>query len=206
MRDDILKALQSLRNAQDKRNFTQSIDLIVTFKEIDLKKPESKFSEDLVLPHGRGRDAQVVVFSDNLNGLDCDILGGADIQKLATDKRNAKKMGNKTDFFLSEAQLMPVIGKALGQVLAPRNKMPKVIAGDPKRLVANYKKSVRLVVKSAPVVQCTVGKEDMKDDLIVDNVAEILKFLESKLPRGRQNIGKALLKFTMGTPVKIGVN
>ncbi|MBI2084196.1 MAG: 50S ribosomal protein L1 [Candidatus Aenigmarchaeota archaeon] len=206
MRDEILKALQTLRNSQGKKGFVQSVDLIVALKGLDLKRPESKFAEDFILPHGRGKDAEVVVFSDNLTGLDCQVFNSDDLQKVAANKRSAKKLGNRTDFFLSEASLMPLIGRVMGQVLAPRNKMPKVITGDAKRMVANYKKSVRLIVKSAPVVQCIVGKEDMAGDKVAENVAEILKFLETKLPRGRQNMGKVLLKFTMGEPVKVEVN
>ena len=204
MLEQIEKALNELK-AGEKRNFVQSVDLIISLKGVDLKKPESKFSEDIVLPHGRGKDARVVVFSDNLSNLGCDILATADIQRISSDKRGAKNLGEDTDFFLAEAPLMPLIGKSLGQVLAPRGKMPKVIMGDVKGLVENYKRSVRIAVKNSPVIQCFVGKEDTETGKIVENVETVLKFLETKLPRGRQNIGKVLLKLTMSKPVKVEV-
>lgn len=204
MLEQIEKALNVLKTGE-KRNFVQSIDLIISLKGIDLKKSESKFTEDLILPHGRGKDARVVVFSDNLSNLDCDILTTEAIQRIASNKREAKNIGADTDFFLSEAPLMPLIGKSLGQVLAPRGKMPKVITGDPKKLVENYKKSVKVAVKNSPVIQCFVGKEDMGTRKIAENVESILKFLETKLPRGRQNIGKVLLKLTMSKPVNVEV-
>ena len=204
MLEQIEKALNELK-AGEKRNFVQTVDLIVSLKGIDLKKAESKFSEDLVLPHGRGKDAKVVIFSDNLSNLDCDILTSADIQRIATNKREAKKMGRNIDFFLSEAPLMPLIGKLLGQILAPRGKMPKIITGDVKNLVENYKRSVRVAVKNAPVIQCFVGREDMDNRKIAENVEAVLKLLETKLQQGRQNIGKVLLKLTMTKPVKVEV-
>ena len=204
MLEQIEKALNELK-AGEKRNFVQSVDLIISLKGIDLKKPENKFSEDIVLPHGRGKDARVVVFSDNLSDLGCDILATADIQRISSDKRGAKNLGEDTDFFLAEAPLMPLIGKSLGQVLAPRGKMPKVIMGDAKMLVENYKRSVRIAVKNSPVIQCFVGKEDTEAGKTVENVETVLKFLETKLPRGRQNIGKVLLKLTMSKPVKVEV-
>ncbi len=203
--DEIIKALEKLRTDQEKRGFTQSIDLIISLKGFDLKKPENKFSEDFILPHGRGRDANVVVFSDNLKGLDCDIVSSSDIQRMAVDKREVRKLANGTDFFLSEVPLMPLIGKSLGQTLSPRNKMPKVISGDPNSLIRNYKKSVRLAVKSAPVIQCFVGRENMDMKKIAENIESVLKFLENKLPNGRQNMGKILVKFTMGKPERIEV-
>ncbi len=202
MLEQIENALNELKKSE-KKNFVQSIDLIISLKGVDLKKSESKFSEDVILPHGRGKDAQVAVFSDNLSNLGCDIFTAADIQKFATDKRGAKTLGEDTDFFLSEPPLMPLIGKVLGQVLAPRGKMPKLITGDVRRLIENYKKSVRIAVKNSPVIQCFIGKEDMDNRKVAENVEAVLKFLETKLPRGRQNMGKVLLKLTMSKPVKV---
>ena len=203
--DNIIKALESLKTGQEKRGFTQSIDLIISLKGIDLKKPDSKFSEDFVLPNGRGKDANIVVFSDNLNDLDCKILTSADIQRMVTDKKMARKVANETEFFLAETPLMPLIGKSLGQVLSPRNKMPKIVTGDPNPMIRNYKKSIRIVVKSSPVIQCFVGREDMDTKKVAENIESILKFLENKLKNGRQNIGKVLVKYTMGKPAKIEV-
>lgn len=203
--DNIIKALESLKTGQEKRGFTQSIDLIIALKGVDLKKPDSKFSEDFILPNGRGKDANVAIFSDNLEGLDCNILTSADIQKMATDTKMARKVANETDFFIAETLLMPLIGKSLGQVLSPRNKMPKLLSGDPNSMIRNYKKSVKIVVKSAPVIQCFVGREDMDTKKVAENIESILKFLESKLKNGRQNIGKVLVKYTMSKPAKIEV-
>lgn len=204
MREEITKSLQNLRKAE-KRNFTQSIDLIIALKDLDLKKTENRFSEDFILPKGRGKDAEVIVFSDNLSDLGCDIFTSEDIQKTAGNKRDVKKLANKTDFFLAEPPLMPLIGKSMGQALAPRNKMPKLITGNAKKMVDDYKKRTRVILKSAPVIQCLVGKEDMPDGEIVDNVEGVLKLLETKLPRGRHNMGKVFLKFTMSKPVNIEV-
>ncbi len=196
------KALEELKKSE-KKNFVQSVDLIISLKGIDLKKGEGKFSEDLQLPNGRGKDASIAVFSDNLSNLNCEIISSSDIQRYATEKREARSLALNTDFFLSEAPLMPSIGKALGQILAPRGKMPKVIVGDVKTLVENYKRSVRIAVKNSPVIQAFVGREDMDNRKIAENVEAVLKFLEGKLPRGRQNIGKVLLKLTMSKPVKM---
>lgn len=74
-----------------------------------------------------------------------------------------------------------------------------------KSLVKNYKKSIRVRIKDSPVVQCLVGKENMKDEEVVENVQEVIKALEAKLPKGKHNIGKTMLKLTMGKPVKIEV-
>jgi len=205
MDEKILNAIKELKEKSKKRNFSQTFDLIVSLKEVDLKKPENKFTEDVVLPFGRGKEADVVVFADSVSGVDCKILTTEDVNRLARSKRVAKKLVSETDFFLAEPKLMPLVGKALGQFVGPKGKMPKIISGDVKFMVKNYKKSVRIRVKDSPVIQCLVGKESMEDEEIVGNINAVLNFLETKLPKGKHNIGSILLKTTMSKPVKIEV-
>jgi large subunit ribosomal protein L1 len=205
MNEKILATIKELKEKSKKRNFSQTFDLIVSLKELDLKKPESKFTEDVVLPFGRGKEAEVVVFADNVSGADCKVLTTEDVNKLAKNKRAAKRLVSQTDFFLAEPKLMSLVGKVLGQFVGPKGKMPKLISGDVKPVVKGYKKSVRIRVKDSPVIQCLVGKEAMKDEEIVENIDAVLKFLETKLPKGKNNMGKILLKTTMSKPVKIEV-
>jgi large subunit ribosomal protein L1 len=203
MENNILKAINELKEKSKKRNFSQTFDLIIILKEMDLKKPENKFSEEVVLPRGRGENASIVVFSDTLKDLDCETIGTSDIEKLSKNKREVKKMVSVTQFFLAEAPMMPVVGKALGQFLAPRGKMPKIITGDAAHLVKNLKKSVQIKIKDAPVIQCLIGSEDMSNEDVAENVEAVLEFLNTKLPKGKHNIGKVLIKLTMSGPVKV---
>jgi large subunit ribosomal protein L1 len=205
MTEKTLVAIKEAKEKTKKRNFSQSFDLIISLKEFDTKKADNKFSEDFILPHGRGDGAGVVVFADSIKNVDCTILTTEDVNNLSKNKRETKKLIAKTDFFLAEPKLMPVIGKSLGQLLAPRGMMPKLISGDAKSMVDNYKKSVKIKVKDAPVIQCLVGKDDMDDKKIEENIDAVLNFVESKLPKKKYNIGKVLLKLTMGTPVRIEV-
>lgn len=203
--EKILNAIKQLREKSGKRKFAQSIDLIISLKEFDLKKPENKFSDEVFLPHGKGRESSVIIFADNIKEAGTDVFSTEEVNNLAKNKREAKKLVANTDFFLAEAKLMPVIGKVLGQYVGPRGKLPKIITGDVKSLVKNYKKAVRIRVKDAPVIQAIVGKEDMKDEQLAENIEAVMKFLETKLPKGKGNIGKIVMKMTMGKPMKIEV-
>lgn len=204
MKDKILAVIKELREKSKKRKFPQTFDLIISLKEIDLKKPESKFLEEVALPHGRGEDAKVAVFSDTVKEIEgAEVFAGNYLDLLARNKRAAKRLVKQTDFFLSEPKLMPAIGKVLGQFIGPRGKLPKLVAGDVEAMVKNYRKSVRVRVKDSPVIQCLVGKEDMKDEQIAENVEAVVKFLETKLPKGKNNIGKIFLKLTMSEPIEV---
>ncbi len=203
--EKVLNAIKELRERTEKKKFSQSFDLIISLKEFDLKKAENKFSEDVVLPHGKGRESSVIVFGDNAKDAGTEIFTTEQVNELTKNKRKAKKLVSNTDFFLAEAKLMPVVGKVLGQYVGPRGKLPKIITGEIKTLVKNYKKSVRVRVKDAPVIQTIVGKEDMGDQELGENVEAVLKFLETRLPKGKNNIGKIMLKMTMSKPIKVDV-
>jgi large subunit ribosomal protein L1 len=205
MNEKIKSAIKELREKSGKRKFSQSFDLIISLKEFDLKKAENKFTEEVVLPHGKGRESSVVVFGDNIKEPGTDVFTTEQVNELMKNKRKAKKLVSSTDFFLAEAKLMPVVGKVLGQYVGPRGKLPKIITGDVKTMVKNYKKSVRIRVKDAPVIQTIIGKEDMKDEEISENAEAILNFLQTKLPKGKNNIGKVMMKMTMSKPMKIEV-
>jgi large subunit ribosomal protein L1 len=205
MKEKILKAIEEVRKNSKKRNFSQTFDLIVSLKEYDVKKPENRFSEDVILPNGRGENAKIVVFSDTIKDLDCEILGSAEIEKYSKNKREAKKLVKNTDFFFAEPKIMVLVGKVFGQYMGPKGKLPKIIVGDVGKIVEDYKKAVRIRIKDSPVIQCAVGKENMKDEEIAENVEAVLKAIEAKLPRGTQNIKSIWLKLTMGKPVKVEV-
>jgi len=202
--EKLVEKIKKLRESSKKRNFVQSFDLIINLKEFDTKKPENKINEEVVLPHGRG-PVEVVVFSDTLKDIGCTVLTSKDVENLSKNKRAAKKLANKTDFFLSEPAMMAIVGKHLGQILAPRQKMPKVIVGDPRKLVEQLKRSTKIKIKDAPVIQCIVGKQNMKDEEIAENITAVLKHLEHRLQKGKKNIGKVLLKLSMSKPLELEV-
>lgn len=200
MREEILRALEKCREISTRRNFVQTFELLVKLKEIDLKKPENRIDEDVVLPH-QFRETRIVVFSDKRQAKDAKVLGSKQIEKLT--KREIKKLARETDFFLADPELMPLLGKRLGKILAPRGKIPRVIRGSYEKMLEDYKKAVRIRTKDSPAVQCPVGNEKMQDEKVAENVETLLKFLQEKLPKGRKNLGKILLKLSMGRPVEV---
>jgi len=203
---EILEAIRKAREVSKKRNFEQTFDLIVNLRAIDTKKPENRINEIVELPYEIGKEIKVVVFSDDIKELDgVKIINSKEIEEIAKNKRLAKKLAKNTDFFIADPKLMPIVAKNLGKFLAPRGKTPKPIVGDVKKMVESLKKSVRIRIKDAPVIQCPIGTESMKDEEIEANVIKILKFLEEKLPKGKANIKNVIIKLTMGKPIKVEV-
>lgn len=184
---------------QSKKNFTQSFDLIITLRNIDLKKPENKFSKDILLPHGRGKDIEVGIISDRLPGA----ITKTDVEKLT--KKEIKHLNKKYGFFVCEAPLMPLVGKVLGRYLGPKGKMPRLLppTQDVNSLVNEMKRSVRINVATSPIIQVIVGTEKMGNDQIKENVLHVVDEVKKALPKGESQMKNVLVKLTMGKPVKV---
>ena len=50
-KDEVGRALSELRKNLVKRKFSQSIELVVKLREVDLKKPENRINETIPLPN-----------------------------------------------------------------------------------------------------------------------------------------------------------
>ena len=210
MRDNIMEAVnEAIKNAKE-RKFKESVELAINLKDVDLSIPKNRINEEVILPNGRGKDIKVAIFASGetaIKGKECAdlVIPPEEIDKLAENKRNARKIVNNYDFFLAEAPLMARIGKVLGVILGPRGKMPKPIppGSDPCGLVSNLKKTVRMRSKDKRTFHVAVGTRDMNAEDIAGNIEEIIKRLEHKLERGKQNIESIYVKTTMGPAVKI---
>src|SRR5213596_4353463 len=210
-KDSITKALSDVRSKTPKRKFTQAIELSVKLREIDLKKPEGRINENLELPTAADKDSKVAVIAGGdlavrakNAGADV-VIGREDLDKMARDKKAARKIAQNYDFFVAEAPLMPQVGKSLGQMLGPRGKMPTPIppTAPIDDVIKRQRRNVRLKMKDQPVIQCKVGTEDMPDEALVQNIQTVISRLESKLERGSKNISSVSVKTTMGPLVKV---
>lgn len=204
----ITDALKEIK-AKDKRKFMQTIDLAINLQDIDVKKPENKFVEEVIIPSGRGKSASVGVIGNTLamkaKGVADELIDEAKLSQIEADKKLLRKVVKKCDFLIAEAPLMLRIGKSLGKVLGPIGKMPKPIPpqADPKDMINKLKTTVKIRVADNPVVHCPIGTEKMSDEDLMKNFEAVLQALEKRLPKGKLNIRSAYIKTTMSPAVKI---
>jgi len=207
----ISAAVKEVKEKSEKRNFTQSIELVLSLKDIDMKSSEGKIQEVIELPYSSEKQNKICVIASGELALKARranadlVIERADLEGLAGKKRELRKIANDYDFFIAEAPLMPMVGKILGSVLGPRGKMPIPVppTADIEGLIAKHRKTVILRMRNQPVLQCRVGTESMKEDEIAENVQAVLRVIEGKLKKGTKNIKFAYIKSSMGTPVKI---
>lgn len=190
------------------RRFKQSVELVVVFKGFDPKSPDIKFRDVVYLPKGLGKMPKIVVIADGdmlmrVKSLGVDALGRDDIQKLG--KRGAKKIARIYDWFLVKSDLMTVVGKVLGPALGPRGKFPIPISpsANLEAVVKQYSMSTRLRNKEQAWVGCRVGTEDMNPKDLVDNIAVVLEYIESKIKKPLETNCRIYVKTTMGPSVEV---
>jgi len=192
------------------RKFSETVELSVNLKDLDLTVPKNRLEDEIPLPKGRGKTVKVAVFGSpelcqKMRGVADLVVPANELDEFAKDKKSVKKVVGEIDFFLAEAPLMPTIGKRLGVVLGPRGKMPRPVppGSDPTNLVNALKRSIRIRSKGNRTFHAPVGTRAMKPEEIAQNVDAVLTRIMGKLERGRTNIESVYVKTTMGPAVRL---
>jgi len=206
----VTEAIKEAKAKSGGKKFNQTVDLIMNIMEIDMKAPEGKITEVVELPHVGKPNKVCVVASGELamkarRGNADRVLERTDLDALAGKKKDLRKIANDYDVFVAEAPLMPIVGKTLGPVLGPRGKMPIPVppTADVATIMEKHRKTVLVRMRNQPIIQVSIGTENMSEDELWDNTQAVIRVLEAKLKRGMKNVKTAYIKTSMGTPVKI---
>ena len=214
-KETVVKTLKELKEKSKKRNFSQSIDLIINLKNLNLKNPEEQVDFFTPLHYSKGKKVKVcALVGPELHPEAekvCDmVIDQKDFDKYAADKKLTKKLAKEYDFFIAQANIMAKVATTFGRVFGPKKKMPNPKAGcvvPPKAalkpLYDKLQKTVRVYAKERPIIQIAVGNESMKDEEIIDNIMTIYDQIIHHLPGEENNIKSTFIKFTMGAPVKV---
>ena len=211
MTQEIIDAVKEAKEQAKPRNFTQSIDVIINLQDLDVRKPENRFSEEVALPNGRGKEIKIGVIADGElalaaknAGVDV-VISKEDLQEFGKDIKAAKKVVNSVDSFIAQADMMPLVGRFLGRILGPRNKMPKPVPASARiePLLERTQATIKVGVKQQPSIQILVGTQDMDDEKLAENIEAVLAVLDRNLEKGRNQIKSMYIKATMGSVVRV---
>jgi len=204
----LTEVIKKVKAETKQRKFTQAIELIINFKDIDVKKGFA-LNEIVQLPKTSSPATVCVMatgdMSQKAKAANADaVIGTAELDKFATNKRESRKFINKYDFFLADTKVMPLVGKTLGQFLGPRGKMPTPVPFDApiESFLQRFRSSIKLRTRASLSISCKIGDESMDDTDLAINAHTVISAIEKKLPNGEKNIKKIMIKTTMGKPVK----
>ncbi len=213
-KESIIKVLEELKKNSVKRNFNQSVELIINLKDIDVKKTDQTFELFVTLPNDFGRQIKTCCLigpelKEQSKSCDKAILQET-FKNYQGEKKTLRKLAGEFDYFIAQANLMADIAKTFGSVLGPKKKMPNPKAGcvvppnaNLTELVKKLKRTVRISDKIEPVVKCVVGKQDLDNDKLAENILTIYSTALNSLANGTDNVRSVLLKLSMSKPIKV---
>ena len=206
----LLETIKGAKKSEKERKFKQSLEMIMVFRDIDVKKGFA-LNEVIQLPKQMTKPAAVCVMATGDMSLKAknakadEVIDGDGINKLAENKRETRKLINKYDFFLADTKLMPTVGKTLGQLLGPRGKMPTPVPFNApiESFLERFRSSVKIKAKGSLAMSCKIGEEGMEDADLAANANAVATAIEKTLPNGSKNIKKIMFKTTMGKAIKV---
>jgi large subunit ribosomal protein L1 len=208
-REAVYSPVQAIRKLKDTpaAKFDETIEVHMNLG-LNVRHAEEQLRGTLMLPHGTGRTARVVVFAEGDKAKEAqdagaDVVGAADLAKRVEE--------GFTDFDVAIAtpDQMGNVGK-LGRVLGPRGLMPNPKTGTVTMDVAKAvreAKAGKLEYRTdrGANVHVPIGKRSFDERQLVENYASLLDEILKAKPassKGRY-IKKITLASTMGPGIHI---
>jgi large subunit ribosomal protein L1 len=190
--------------------FTQSVEVMISLKEVDPKKTDLNINEIVYLPHPTSKQARLCfIGSGDLavrakNAKANLVMDPSQLENYGGSKRDAKKLARSYDFFLADTALMPRIGKVLGQALGPKGKIPTPVPPNSpiEAMINRMRTAVRVRSRGSLGIMARVGDSKLSEPEIADNIVAVVNVVSKKLPNGDKNIRTIMVKTTMGKPAK----
>lgn len=195
------------------RKFNESVEVILTLREVDVKKTDLNVNEMVYLPHPSSSVSSVCfIGSGDLalrakNAKVDSVIDPSRLESFAGDKKEARKIARSYDFFLADTALMPRIGKILGQYMGPKGKIPTPVPANApvETMIQRMRTAIRVRSRGSLGIAAKVGDRKLSDSDLAENILAVVQAVQKKLPAGERNIRSVIVKTTMGKPVKQGV-
>ena len=210
-RDNLYTPLQATTLAKESgsKKYESTVDVSISI-EVDPRKADQMVRGTVILPHGTGKVARVIVFATG-PAAEAAIAAGAD--EVGGAELIEKVAGGYTAFdaAVSTPELMGQVGR-LGKVLGPRGLMPNPKTGtvtlDPAKAVTDIKGGkIEFRVDKHNNVHFVIGKAGFTKEQLDENFRAALDEIQRAKPsssKGRY-IQKGTLSTTFGPGVPLDV-
>ncbi|MDE1724982.1 MAG: 50S ribosomal protein L1 [Thaumarchaeota archaeon] len=201
----IAQMITDAKKSTKQRKFKQAVELIMVFKDIDVKKGFA-INEVVQLPKKMAKSSAICVIASGDLGVKAKsanadlVVDSTQVAQMGSNKRESRKLINGYDFFLADTTVMANVGKTLGQFMGPRGKMPTPVPFNAPidSILERFRSSIRVRLKNSLSLACKIGDETMSDEDLLANVNAVIGTVEKKLPGGDKNIKKIMIKTSMG--------
>jgi ribosomal protein L1 len=186
--------------AKEKRNFVQTVELIINLKDFDFKKESISLYAEL-----EGIEKKVGVILEKALDVGFDVAEWQELE--AMQPKQFKRYASQYDYFVTTAKLVPLIAKKFGKILGPMKKMP-----DPKlgsivteaneekiKAICERLRHMAKIVNDKNSVKLAIGKENTDKEVLFRNFVRVVDAIE----KSGKHIKELLIKLTMSKPVKL---
>jgi len=186
--------------------FVGSLELHINLSKRDKKEGPVKGS--VLFPNSIGKETKIIVFSNDPKKIES--VQKLKVEDVGNDKLIKKIQGGWTDFdiAIAEPAMMPKI-TVLGKILGPKGAMPNprnnTVTDDLETAVKQYQSGkVNFKPDKDNIIHMVVGKLDMDNNALIENVKEALKSVSQATGKNiMSSINSVYLAPTMGPSVKI---
>jgi len=191
-------------------NFDETVEVAVNLG-VDPRHADQMVRGSVVLPHGTGKTARVLVFAKGEKAKEAE-EAGADYVGDEDLIRKIQEGWLEFDKVIATPDMMPAVSK-LGKILGPRGLMPSSKTGTVTFDVAKAVKEVKagkidFKVDRGGVVHVPVGKVSFGEKKLLENMAAFFDaLLKAKPPAAKgQYIRGITISTTMGPGIKVDPN
>lgn len=192
-----------------KAKFDETVEVAVRLG-VDVKKADQQLRGALVLPHGTGKTARVLVFAKGEKAKEAEAAGADFVGD--DDVINKINQGwFEFDVVVATPDMMASVGK-LGRVLGPKGLMPNPKTGtvtfDVKRAVDEIKAGkIEYRTDKAGNIHAPIGKVSFDDQKLMENFHALIDTLQKAKPAAAkgQYIRNVSVSSTMGPGVKVNL-
>ena len=191
-----------------KAKFDETVELHVKLG-VDSRHADQQVRGAVVLPHGTGKTARVLVFCkeeryDEAREAGADFVGGMDMVE-----RIQKENFFDYDVVIASPDMMGIVGR-LGRILGPKGLMPSPRAGTVTPNIAQAIQEVKAGkieyrLDRSNIIHCPIGKVSFGVEKLVDNYNTLIGAINRAKPAAAkgQYIRSCVTASTMGPGVKI---
>ncbi len=191
-----------------KAKFDETVEVHVRLG-VDSRHADQQVRGAIVLPHGTGKVARVLVFAKGEKAEEAQAAGADFVGAEELIPKIQKENWFDYDVVVATPDMMGVVGR-LGKVLGPKGLMPSPKAGtvtmDVTKAVNEIKSGkVEYRLDKTNIIHCPIGKVSFGKEKLADNFNALLSAIIKAKPSAAkgQYIKSCVVASTMGPGVKI---
>ena len=191
-----------------KAKFDETVEVHVKLG-VDSRHADQQVRGAIVLPHGTGKSAKVLVFAKGAKAEEAKAAGADYVGEMELCEKIQKENWFDFDVVVATPDMMGVVGR-LGKVLGPKGLMPSPKAGtvtmDVEKAVNEIKAGkIEYRLDKTNIIHCPIGKASFGAEKLNDNFNALIGAIIKAKPSSSkgQYLKSVVVASTMGPGIKI---